>query len=64
MVNQKPRFVVLGSTVRDVLRSERAKDDVDLRLLRRYRNHLVPVTWQQKALVLNFPLVAGDDLSW
>jgi hypothetical protein len=64
VVNQKPRYVVLGSSVRDVLRSDRVAETADLRLSRKYRNYRVPVTWQQKSFVLALPLVAGDEISW
>jgi hypothetical protein len=63
-VNQKPRYVLLSSTVRDLLRADRVRDDAEIHVLRKYRNHMIPVTWQQKASVLPLPLVAGDDVSW
>lgn len=63
VVNQKPRYVMLGWTVRDVLRAERLKDDADIRMMRRYRKQMVPVFWDQKAYVMGLPLIADDELT-
>jgi hypothetical protein len=63
-VNRQPRYVLLGSTLRDLLRTDRVADTVEIRLLRRYRNHLIPVTWEQKAHVMTLPFLVGDDVSW
>ncbi len=64
LVNQKARYVLLGSSVRDVLRADRVGDNMELHILRRHRNQLVPVTWQQPAFALALPLLAGDEMSW
>ena len=64
VVNQKPRYVLLGSTVRDLLRADRVTQAADIRVLRKYDNQMVPVTWQQAALVQSLPLVGGDEISW
>jgi hypothetical protein len=64
VVNQKPRYVLLGSTVRDLLRAERVRDNADIRLLRQYRNHMIPVTWRQRSEVMPLPLLGGDEMSW
>ena len=64
VVNQKPRYVLLGSSVRDVLRTDKVAESTDIRVSRRYRNRMVPVTWEQKAHILALPLVAGDEMAW
>jgi hypothetical protein len=60
VVNQKPRYVMLGSTVRELLRADRVSETADIRVFRKHRDRLVPVTWRQKAFVLGLPFIAGD----
>jgi hypothetical protein len=61
----KPRFVLLSSTVQDLLRSERIPSPpATLQILRRYRNGLSPVAWDKAGDVLRLPLSAGDRVSW
>jgi hypothetical protein len=64
VVNQKPRYVTLGWTVKDVLRADRISADADIRVLRKHRSQMVPVEWKQKPDVMGLPLLAGDELSW
>ena len=63
-VNQKVRYVLLGSTIRDILRADRVSENVDLHVLRKYRDRFLPVTWEQRAFVQSLPLVTGDQISW
>ncbi len=63
-VNQMPRYVTLGWTVRDVLHADHVTAYPGLRMRRRYRNHMVSVNWTQSRDALPLPLVAGDELGW
>ncbi|HEY3839995.1 MAG TPA: hypothetical protein VGL72_25665 [Bryobacteraceae bacterium] len=63
-VNDQPRYVLFGSTVRDILRADRVTNSANLRLMRKHQGRLVPVTWKQPNDVLMLPLVADDQMSW
>jgi hypothetical protein len=64
VVNEKPRYILLGSTVRDILRTDRITDFANLRVLRKHQGRMIQVTWQQTNDVLMLPLVAEDQMSW
>ena len=62
---QKPRYVLLTSTVQDLLRAEKIQAAPDsLRIIRSQKKVAAPVEWDKPADAMRLPLTAGDRISW
>jgi hypothetical protein len=64
-VQQEPRYILLTSTVADLLHAEKIQTAPDsLLIVRSRKNASAPVVWDKPADAMKLPLTAGDRISW